>query len=382
MGSTLKFRGIRLENWRNFKHIDIPIQDRMFLVGANASGKSNLLDVFRFLGELGQGEGLQRAAAKRRGVKALRSWSARKNPIIKISVNLEDEQQKNHWTYELEFGEKEALPEVIAERVIHNGKYILKRPDADDKNDPIRLSVTHLENYISNLEFRELANSLANVRYLHLVPQFIREQSRIDKLPSDPFGSDFLEQVASTDAKVRNERLNYIGRALTLVGTPIEKIELKRGNSNRPHIRAKFSNWRPNGIWMEEVEGELSDGSLRLMGLLWAMMEETGLMLIEEPELSLHPEIIRKIPQLLVRAQTTNGRQILISTHSPEILYDEGIGLDEILLFIPTDDDTFVSPASSDDQAKLLLESGLPLADVVLPRTAPTTAGQLNFLLA
>ena len=382
MGSTLKFRGIRLENWRNFKHIDIPVQDRMFFVGANASGKSNLLDVFRFLGELGQGEGLQRAAAKRRGVKALRSWSARKNPIIKISVDLADEYQKNHWTYELEFGEKEALPEVIAERVIHNGKYILKRPDADDESDPIRLSVTHLENYISNLEFRELANSLANVRYLHLVPQFIREQSRIDKLPSDPFGSDFLEQVASTDANVRNERLNYIGRALTLVGTPIEKIELKRGNRNRPHIRAKFSNWRPNGIWMEEVEGELSDGSLRLMGLLWAMMEETGLMLIEEPELSLHPEIIRKIPQLLVRAQTTNGRQILISTHSPEILYDEGIGLEEILLFIPTDDGTFVSPASSDDQAKLLLESGLPLADVVLPRTAPTTAGQLNFLLA
>lgn len=382
MGSTLKFRGIRLENWRNFKHIDIPIQDRMFLVGANASGKSNLLDVFRFLGELGQGEGLQRAAAKRRGVKALRSWSARKNPIIKISVDLADEDQKNHWTYELEFGEKEALPEVIAERVIHNGKCILKRPDADDESDPIRLSVTHLENYISNLEFRELANSLANVRYLHLVPQFIREQSRIDKLPSDPFGSDFLEQVASTDANVRNERLNYIGRALTLVGTPIEKIELKRGNRNRPHIRAKFSNWRPNGIWMEEVEGELSDGSLRLMGLLWAMMEETGLMLLEEPELSLHPEIIRKIPQLLVRAQTTNGRQILISTHSPEILYDEGIGLEEILLFIPTDDGTFVSPASSDDQAKLLLESGLPLADVVLPRTAPTTAGQLNFLLA
>lgn len=382
MGSTLKFRGIRLEHWRNFKHIDIPIQDRMFLVGANASGKSNLLDVFRFLGELGQGEGLQRAVAKRRGVKAIRSWSARKNPIIKISVDLADEEQRNHWTYELELGEKEALPEVIAERVIHNGKYILKRPDLDDKSDPIRLSVTHLENYISNLEFRELANSLANVRYLHLVPQFIREQSRIDKLPSDPFGSDFLEQVASTDANVRNERLNYIGRALTIVGTPIEKVELKRGNRNRPHIRAKFSNWRPNGIWVEEVEGELSDGSLRLMGLLWAMMEETGLMLLEEPELSLHPEIIRKIPQLLVKAQTTNGRQILISTHSPEILHDEGITLEEILLFIPTDDGTFVSPASFDDQAKLLLESGLPLADVVLPRTAPTTAGQLNFLLA
>lgn len=45
----LRFRRLRLEKWRNFLEVDIPVHDRMFLVGANGSGKSNLLDAFRFL---------------------------------------------------------------------------------------------------------------------------------------------------------------------------------------------------------------------------------------------------------------------------------------------------------------------------------------------
>jgi predicted ATPase len=56
---------IILKNWRNFRKVNVPLRDRMFLVGANASGKSNFLDVFRFLRELSttQGGGLQKAVA-------------------------------------------------------------------------------------------------------------------------------------------------------------------------------------------------------------------------------------------------------------------------------------------------------------------------------
>jgi len=38
-----------LRNWRNFRFIDIDLTDRVFIVGPNASGKSNLLDALRFL---------------------------------------------------------------------------------------------------------------------------------------------------------------------------------------------------------------------------------------------------------------------------------------------------------------------------------------------
>lgn len=43
---------VRLENWRNFGRVDVALQRRAFLVGPNAAGKSNMLDVFRFLADL------------------------------------------------------------------------------------------------------------------------------------------------------------------------------------------------------------------------------------------------------------------------------------------------------------------------------------------
>lgn len=46
MANELGFRRLWLGNWKNFQEIDIEVRDRMFLVGANAAGKSNLLDAF------------------------------------------------------------------------------------------------------------------------------------------------------------------------------------------------------------------------------------------------------------------------------------------------------------------------------------------------
>ena len=69
----MRFSRISLENWRNFGHVDVPLQTRAFLVGPNASGKSNLLESFRFLRDLvTPGSGFQRAVADRGGVSSIR----------------------------------------------------------------------------------------------------------------------------------------------------------------------------------------------------------------------------------------------------------------------------------------------------------------------
>ena len=48
---------IKMKNWRNFRNVDTPLGRRMFLVGANASGKSNFLDALRFLRDIAKTEG-------------------------------------------------------------------------------------------------------------------------------------------------------------------------------------------------------------------------------------------------------------------------------------------------------------------------------------
>jgi predicted ATPase len=81
---------VKLTNWRNFQNVDVSLRERTFVVGPNAAGKSNFLDVFRFLRDVasGKGGGLQQAVAARGGVSKLRPLAARKNPKIEIEVQL------------------------------------------------------------------------------------------------------------------------------------------------------------------------------------------------------------------------------------------------------------------------------------------------------
>ncbi len=115
------------------------------------------------------------------------------------------------------------------------------------------------------------------------------------------------------------------------------------------------------------------------MGLLWATMDGTGPLLLEEPELSLHPEVVRHIPQMFGRLQARRGRQVWLSSHSSELLEDEGIGLDEVWVLIPASEGTEVRPATDLDDVRQLLDSGFSLADAVVPRTRPANVEQLEF---
>lgn len=377
MSTNLRFRKLRLQNWKNFASADVAVQDRLFLVGPNASGKSNFLDVFRFLRDLASsGGGFQEAVGRRGGVSALRCLAARKNPDIKIQVELQDEEDGSRWEYELALRQdNQRRPLVRRERVLHDDVELEDRPNAEDTDDPARLTQTYLEQVNVNQQFRDLASFFASIRYLHIVPQLVREPDRSVGQSNDPFGGDFLEQMAKTHDRSRNARLRRIQKALRVAVPQLEEIELRRDNRGTPHLRGKYQHWRPQGAW--QTEEQFSDGTLRLMGLLWVTMEGGGPLLLEEPELSLHPEIVRLLPQILARVQRQTKRQIFLSTHSPDLLRDDGIGLDETLLLAPGAEGTVVTPAGSHREIRDLLEGGLSLADIVVPRTRPDQARQL-----
>lgn len=373
----MKIRKIALKNWKNFVQAEVEIRDRVFLVGPNASGKSNFLDAFRFLRDLAlTGGGFQEAVEKRSGVSAIRCLAARRYPDIEIRVELQQEDDNSNWAYELAFNQdSQRRPQVRKERVSGPHGELLERPNDDDKGDPARLTQTFLEQVNVNRDFRELVAFFASIRYLHIVPQLVREPDRSVGRSNDPFGGDFLEQVAKTQERTRNARLRRIQEALRVAVPQLQEVELWRDPRGTPHLRGKYQHWRPQGAWQNEEQ--FSDGTLRLMGLLWVAMDKEGPLLLEEPELSLHPEIVRVLPQMLARVQRRTGRQIFLSTHSPDLLRDEGIGLDEVLLLVPGSEGTEVSTAGSHREIRDLLDGGLSLADVVIPRTRPERADQL-----
>lgn len=355
---AVRFTHLHVENWRNFIKVSADIQRRVFVVGPNASGKSNLLDIFRFLHDIASvGGGFQAAVRKRGGVSALRCLAARRYSDLAISVRLGSDERPNLWEYEIRFSQDNLHQPVIkSERVAKDGEELLNRPDSLDNEDPERLTQTYLEQVNVNKNFRNVTEFFSSVRYLHVVPQLVREPDRSVGRRNDPYGGDLLEQIAHTTERTRTARLSRILEALRVAVPQLADLELTRDARGTPHLRGKYEHWRLQGAW--QSEDQFSDGTLRLLGLLWALLDGSGPLLLEEPELSLHPEVVRFIPQLFARVQTRTGRQTIVSTHSPDLLRDEGIGLDEVVLLEPGEEGTEAQKASEFKEIEALLKEG------------------------
>jgi predicted ATPase len=193
---------------------------------------------------------------------------------------------------------------------------------------------------------------------------------------ADPYGGDFLEQIARADKRTREARLRRIRAALAVAVPQLTDLKLDKDERGVPHLYGNYEHWRPQDAWQSEAD--FSDGTLRLMGLLWAFLDGTGPLLLEEPELSLHPDIVRYIPQMMLRIQRDRPlRQIVLSTHSSDLLRDPGIAADEVLMVVPSKEGSIIQVGASIEEVRTLLEAGLTIAKAVLPRTRPVNAAQL-----
>ena len=375
------------KNWRNFREIDVHLSARQFIVGANASGKSNLLDIFRFLRDIvkPEGGGFQKAVKDRGGLTKIRNLAARKDPEVKIEIHLaQDADASATWRYSLGFrqeqrGHRRTI--LTHERVWKNGDQLLNRPTPDDEADRDRLTQTFLEQINVNAEFREIARFLQTVTYQHLVPQLLRYADAIQGkiVEDDPFGQGFLEKIASVTEKTRRSRLKAIEEALKIAVPQLNQLKFIRDDiTGRPHLQALYSHWRPRGAWQRE--DQFSDGTLRLLGLLWTLLESESILLLEEPELSLNAGIVSQLAPLISKMQRRRRRQALVSTHSDALLRDQGIDGREVLLLKPAKEGTTVEVAADIADVKPLLEAGLTVADAVLSRTKSEHPEQLSLL--
>ena len=362
------------KNWRNFQEIDVPLRERQFIVGPNASGKSNLLDVFRFLRDIAKAEGggLQKAISDRGGVSKIRCLSAGQDSEVAIEVHISDTPDAPAtWRYSVGFRQADhgnCQVHLTHERVWREDELLLDRPDADDNADPDRLIQTALEQNAANAKFREIGQFLRSVTYLHLVPQLIRFADVIQGkvIEDDPFGQGFLERVASVHPSTRRSRLKKIEHTLKIAIPQFEKLEFIRDSTGRPHLQARYSHWceKEEG----QRENQFSDGVLRLIGLLWGLLEGDSVILLEEPELSLNIGIVSQLAPSISRLQRSGGSQVLVSTQSNVLLIEPGIDGTEVLLLIPEKEGTVIKISSDIDHIRVLLEAGLTAGEVVLTR--------------
>jgi predicted ATPase len=323
--------------------------------------------------------GLARAVEARRGFRRITSLHAHgSGRRLKLEVRLRI--GSNEWGYQIALSGRKNQPALVeSETVLKNGQSVMsERPNPTDKKDPRLLQQTHLEQVSQNAPFRELADALASVDIVHVIPQVAKSTSGTNEdTLRNSTGSDFIERLATLPKKKQRGSLNRIQALLKVAVPQFSRLEITREKSSgRPHLEAAFEHWRLYGSWQNEQE--FSDGTLRLIGLLWAILDGDNPLLLEEPELSLHEEVVKQLPRMLAKAGLMKDRQIIVSTHSEVMLNDRGIDPREIIVLVPTAQGTEARLASNDPGVLRGAMARLPLGSLVSAVTRPAGIEQLS----
>jgi len=384
---------IILHNWKNFQNCDIDLMERCFIIGANASGKSNLIDALRFLRDISkQSGGLQSAVETRGGITKIRCLAARTQTNVSITVELgNSNENKNIWSYHLDFahtggGVIKSQVKIISEKVFSykENKFILDRHEKTKNEDDETLKYTHLEQATANRQFREIQYFFQDIEYLNVIPQMVRESTSIGNsyTKEDYYGRNFLERLSKMNEKTRNSYFRKINRCLKIAVPQLEELQFIKDNMGVPHLEARYVHWRAKGS--KQQESQFSDGTLRLIGFLFALIDNKGLILLEEPEINLHSGVIAQIPEFIAMIQRTKKAkaesQVIITTHSYDILSSNGISSEEVIILQNTPEGTSVKKVSDIEDIKDIIDAGLTIADAVIPLTRPKNIEQFSQL--
>ena len=382
---------IELFNWKNFHRCEVGVQERCFVVGANAAGKSNFIDALRFLRDVAkQGGGLQTAVRVRGGITKIRCLAAREQSNVKLAIELsESDSRELCWHHELNFkhtggGIRENQVKIVSEKVFsgREQRYVLDRSAETLGEDEETLKYTYLEQPNANKDFRVIQQFLQNVEYLNVVPQMVRESasSSYSGDKEDYYGRNFLKRLALLNDNTRRSYFRKINEFLKLAVPQLEELSFVKDEIGVPHLEARYVHWRTRGSKQQEMQ--FSDGTLRLIGFLFALIDSNGVLLLEEPEINLHPGIVAQFPEFIAKIQRVKkgGRQVFITTHSYDILSNEGIAPEEVLLLTNSPEGTEVEVLSNVEKAKNILAAGFSMADVVMPLTKPWSIESMSHI--
>ena len=344
---------IRIKNFLSIADSTVELSDFTILVGPNASGKSNFLDALRFISDC-LNTSIYKAFKKRGGLKAVRRISM--GHPRNIQFELEFVPRKGNAAYygfEIASDPKGAftvkkeeckiapffkIPDFPTEFTFENGKSknpIMGREFIIEK-DSLALYVLKIFP-----TFRPLYDFLTSMGFYSIAPSKLRELQEPDverRLLSD--GSNAAEIL---DAIKKESPPNYsrICEYLEKIVPGIKSVSPKVvGDKETLEFGQDVGDKYP---W-HFAALNMSDGTLRVVGILIAIFQEPPLPLvaIEEPEATIHPAAIGVLLDILKSGRKRS--QIVITTHSPDILDNKLILPEDIRIVSSGRGETRISP--------------------------------------
>ena len=365
-----------VKNFRSIEHAELELGSLTVLVGPNASGKSNLLDVLRLLSDAAR-DGLEAAINRRGGIDSV----GRRSPngrILGPEIGFEYKSQEGTLLYffalnrrrdgeyrvrqeiaRLEPLESDGVPPELK---ISNGRIIkpsLRRAlrklkeDGDSNNladivnqlvkessgqdlqlltpEPSRLSMflAVLLNQTGAMQFNlgfhlhinleSARDYLGKVGLYHVFPNILRHPQKAAESHPLAAGGENLASILQDMTHKKSRFLPDMKAALTFAVPGVRDIRVKpAGSYYVVELRHERDGGTEKGSWFD-LSHE-SDGTIRLLAMLTALFQDPApsLICLEEPELAIHPGAMAVLSDTMTEAALRG--QVLVATHSPDLI--------------------------------------------------------------
>jgi predicted ATPase len=321
---------IRVKSYKSLADIDVKLGPLTVLVGPNGSGKSNLIDVLRFVQESLR-LGLDSAITNRHGFNSLSWWTPKRRPNIYIELQLELNRmgRTSHAVYSFEIAGavgggwgvsrehcKVHDAQSTYEYETEKGEYV-KTPYNDPP--PIDRGSLLLNVMGGRPPFIYLRGELRNLGFCTIFPNTLREPQKLDTpLPL----KEHAENLASMIRQMKKKDSPWLKEIRAGLKKVVEGVCDFTVSAVGGFLVIKLKHQRQGS----EEKGptfdisQESDGTIRLLGLLFALYHDSSniLLAIEEPELTIHPGALGVLADLIKEA--SKRTQLLITTHSPDLI--------------------------------------------------------------
>ena len=381
-------RQLVLKGFRSIPAARIEFDNPTILVGRNASGKSNIVSVFSFLADA-MSLPLSTVFDRAGGFAAVRNRSSGGGRPPDLAMRVDFEGRKKHGFYAFEIrADRVNIFSVLREQcVLYEGRERSwfdrrrKRFDSnvDGLNPSIDTSSLALPVIGGAKAFNQVWRAFSRMRRYSIEPGKLRGMQEPDAgvilLPDGANAASVLERIESR----RRDDFKRLSSFLEVIVPNTRGISVNRYGKNLSlEITQTWGEGTPKALKFEGFN--MSDGTLRAIGLLAAVFQRPAPMLIaiEEPEATIHSGALGAVLDLLWEA--SERLQIVVTTHSPELLDRREIADRHLRMVEWSEGVTRVGPVSDANRRALregLTEAGGLLRANVL-EAAPRSRDRVN----
>lgn len=353
---------LHLVNWKSFEDSIVYIDPLTFLIGTNASGKSNVLDAFQFMHLLMKGMTLEDAAAAIRGGE---DWIIRQGQDwFELAITIEK-------------GELEYLYAIHVKKLnvglsfIENHIYVSSKNNQnkvyDDTNFALDVSTNisiGVEKTLPSQDSKDVISvvrdALKSVFVLNPDPQAMRRYSKLSKELSTDAGN-----IAGVIAALKPEEKEQLEEKLTRYVKPLPERDINKitavtvGLAGSDAMLYCYEDWNPETP--VDARG-MSDGTLRFAAIIVSLLtlKPGSLLIIEEVDNGLHPSRARELVKVLKEISAERQIDVLCTTHNPVLMDELGNEMIPFISFVKRDNqgNSYIQLLEDKDNLAKLMASG------------------------